>query len=981
MEDSRTATVGQKRPFDESSLNGESSSKPSPSARKRASKRRRRVAGKEAVRDFVPPGGSFVAAGDVLTASAESGNDHDDSEDEGEIREDGRSTDQASGTAKGYDGGVLLSSQTQNAPPSQSPNALPNQSPNVSGIPPSVNWNAGTRAKIRTTLGGGKAVAKSAQALSQQAEVKPTEETEAKTSSVPGISAEEIRTSSASPTSPTSPISSQVIPSPDNQSNELASKPLHNIEALFSKGVEVRKLKKTITRALKQRQCIRLSPLPGALRRADKRAHWNSAPELRRCFYELVARSGKAGLAGVYHGPTYLIARYNTPEEAEAALVSLAEAELVFQDERIGKDVHWLDKKTSKAADGEARDEPDGDGLDAASFDESINGLKSDPNGSNDDDKDLLLNLDRPADALVGVAQNGNGSVNGAASISSRSTEQPRTTRSDNKDARQSEDEEDDAMLTMYSQSNPAANMEHEPPHPPEPLEYEPKEEHARLPDDAPCVSDPKISSSSSATAAGPQTSSSSTALPPLSPTTKIATRLVDLPPTALALQSRYLAPTAPSEFQTLTSADRPPGIADLSTSSQVHHADELATCLICLTKGHTAAYCPSLVCSRCGAYDTHHQSACPLQKRCPRCRQQGHGLPNCPSKLALSAKAGDLVRCDLCGKDGHVEDVCSLIWRTYPTTQEQAPRKMASRDMVVACYACGSAGHFGVDCRMRSRTKVLASGGLTFSLSNMRRYLRDDDELVGRAGSGGGGGGGGMAIKGRANMSSTSGLNQPPRQPYQQQPGQLSQRISSGPRSSHRSTRHDDYNDAEDDNDDDDDDSPAHFFGNKINPGRASLINPASSTTSTPSVSNSAAQGKGKGHIKFNTASLGRSGPLRAASEDYSPPPPLQPPLPNEPVPPTSLARGGRGGGGRGGRGARGGRGGDRGRGGGGGGGGDRSRTRGGGGRIEKPSRGGGARGARGSGSGSGRGGGGQGGKYTPMPSSAQNAWARHRV
>ncbi|KAF2091886.1 hypothetical protein K490DRAFT_32610, partial [Saccharata proteae CBS 121410] len=118
--------------------------------------------------------------------------------------------------------------------------------------------------------------------------------------------------------------------------------------------------------------------------------------------------------------------------------------------------------------------------------------------------------------------------------------------------------------------------------------------------------------------------------------------------------------------------------------------------CLTCADEGHMSDQCPTRTCAHCHSVDRHFSSSCPKIMKCTKCREHGHEWFDCPSKLARSKADGFL--CDLCNENGHVEEECSMLWRTFD------PAKIANLKMVdripAWCYECGSEKHWGDDCR-----------------------------------------------------------------------------------------------------------------------------------------------------------------------------------------------------------------------------------------------------------------------------------------
>ena len=128
---------------------------------------------------------------------------------------------------------------------------------------------------------------------------------------------------------------------------------------------------------------------------------------------------------------------------------------------------------------------------------------------------------------------------------------------------------------------------------------------------------------------------------------------------------------------------------------------EEQVRCLCCGQKGHMAADCEQLICSKCGAYNMHPATHCDMEVRCSRCGHLGHQVSEC----SKTSKA-NLV-CRLCKDNGHNEQDCELFWRT-----SGAPWQidLPFRKLRLCCYECGSKGHLGNDCSSRRPGKPLGT-------------------------------------------------------------------------------------------------------------------------------------------------------------------------------------------------------------------------------------------------------------------------------
>ena len=127
--------------------------------------------------------------------------------------------------------------------------------------------------------------------------------------------------------------------------------------------------------------------------------------------------------------------------------------------------------------------------------------------------------------------------------------------------------------------------------------------------------------------------------------------------------------------------------------------------CLVCAKEGHMAGLCEYLTCSTCGAFNQHTTHACPNNVKCGKCREQGHDERSCPYKLK-KMPLHEII-CDLCQRNGHIEEDCELIWRAFGRPWES---DLAHANVRLSCYECGHSGHLGNDCPSRNPRKPMGT-------------------------------------------------------------------------------------------------------------------------------------------------------------------------------------------------------------------------------------------------------------------------------
>ncbi|KAI9671975.1 MAG: hypothetical protein M1817_002294 [Caeruleum heppii] len=131
------------------------------------------------------------------------------------------------------------------------------------------------------------------------------------------------------------------------------------------------------------------------------------------------------------------------------------------------------------------------------------------------------------------------------------------------------------------------------------------------------------------------------------------------------------------------------------------------------------------LVCGIFGHLETDKEECQATGKggRCERCLEHGHRKPECPSKLARSAAAGDKVTCETCHTKGHFEYSCPYRLRSYiPASNPSDIRKV--RELPVGCYNCGSDSHYAADCNRPRYGGSNQERDITFCHANAKRYL-----------------------------------------------------------------------------------------------------------------------------------------------------------------------------------------------------------------------------------------------------------------
>ena len=151
--------------------------------------------------------------------------------------------------------------------------------------------------------------------------------------------------------------------------------------------------------------------------------------------------------------------------------------------------------------------------------------------------------------------------------------------------------------------------------------------------------------------------------------------------------------------------------------------------CLVCAKEGHMAEVCEVLTCSTCGAVNRHTTQACPNNAKCGKCREQGHNEGHCPYKL--KRMAGHEIVCDLCQRNGHIEEDCELVWRTSGRPWES---DLAHANLRLSCYECGGSGHLGNSCHSRKPHKVMGTSTWDGSMGPVTIKSTQEIKIKGKA-------------------------------------------------------------------------------------------------------------------------------------------------------------------------------------------------------------------------------------------------------
>ena len=127
------------------------------------------------------------------------------------------------------------------------------------------------------------------------------------------------------------------------------------------------------------------------------------------------------------------------------------------------------------------------------------------------------------------------------------------------------------------------------------------------------------------------------------------------------------------------------------------------AICTTCLQGGHQETSCPESNCLHCGVKDEHPSRLCPKYRRCLKCRERGHDVDTCISKLK-----NNTVPCDHCGSEEHLEDSCPL--RFFPSQSKASATELK---LWISCCICASKTHLVGDCPERHPSSQAATWSL----------------------------------------------------------------------------------------------------------------------------------------------------------------------------------------------------------------------------------------------------------------------------
>ncbi|KAK8864334.1 hypothetical protein IAR55_001581 [Kwoniella newhampshirensis] len=142
--------------------------------------------------------------------------------------------------------------------------------------------------------------------------------------------------------------------------------------------------------------------------------------------------------------------------------------------------------------------------------------------------------------------------------------------------------------------------------------------------------------------------------------------------------------------------------------------ADQSKICQNCKRPGHKSKDCTHIICTTCGAEDSHERRDCPVALVCFGCGGRGHRKQDCPD---IDSRMSRRTGCDRCGSRDHLENTCPTLWRVYSyrsrEDREEVQKVKAGaegweKEAVGGapseewCYNCAREGHFGDDCSQR---------------------------------------------------------------------------------------------------------------------------------------------------------------------------------------------------------------------------------------------------------------------------------------
>lgn len=144
--------------------------------------------------------------------------------------------------------------------------------------------------------------------------------------------------------------------------------------------------------------------------------------------------------------------------------------------------------------------------------------------------------------------------------------------------------------------------------------------------------------------------------------------------------------------------------------------AESEVVCVFCAAPGHTSSSCPKTACKFCDQEPVHFSWNCPTRQRCTKCRLLGHSKAQCTEKLVHLDEEG--MECAACGSQGHLEDACEALWRSYRPPRRDSLKKV--RPFPAFCAYCGAEGHYSSDCAIRGDQ----SRSQTWALKNRDLYI-----------------------------------------------------------------------------------------------------------------------------------------------------------------------------------------------------------------------------------------------------------------